>query len=181
MGSMPAKQSQIAGSVGMRSRRSVASAIRSAWCTLAGRSRALTNTHPDHVLEASVVGHPLLEWAGHVTQVRLGRVVEQCHELVLFRHQLGEDAAVLGDTVELAGVTIDAAQVGQRVRNVAWIDHFGVRPEEVEELAGVGEDPVHAASFTRSASSREFSVDLCTWRRASYPTSAFNRRSNSLL
>lgn len=127
----------------------------------------LANVPPDAVLEVLVSANPLLEWPSHVTHVRLGGIVEQGCELVLFRHQLGDDAAVLGHAVELAGVAVEAAQVGQRVRDVPWVDHVGVGLEQVEALACGGEDPVHAASPLSSKRSISAAMFSAFSRRAS--------------
>lgn len=90
-----------------------------------GKVEALTNTRPHDVLEASVVGHPLLEWARHVAQIRLGCVVKQGRKPVFLRHQLGDDAAMLGHAVELAGVAVEAAQVAAMLGQVAAAGDIG--------------------------------------------------------
>ncbi|WP_158619161.1 hypothetical protein [Pseudomonas sp. KBW05] len=67
----------------------------------------LVNPSPYAVLDVLVGTNQLLERPSHVAHLRLGGIVEQRCELVLFQHQLGEDAAELGHALELASVAVE--------------------------------------------------------------------------
>jgi hypothetical protein len=83
----------------------------------------------------------VLERVGQVAQVRLGGVVQQRgHQLVGRRaallEQVAHDRGVLRDRVERPAVPAEAADVGERPRDVAGVDVGRRGVERVDAAAG---------------------------------------------